>query len=430
MKLMALESIAFQSGVFFKDLTECVKNIVEKTSKDLSDKDYVKTNEFDKLVKCVKDHTGLWISFEIGGANAATYVPDVNANHILHSNELKEIFNLNQVETEKTILDLSRKYSKSEIKGYVDLKKSKVSGVFSEIHNHMYINRRLINGGRYTPAEIASFIIHEIGHVFTFFEYSTRIVSTNQALSLLASTIDNRMSLETKEIVFLNLKDKVGLDQISLDALKQSKTKEEASLIILNCSIEKTKSEIGSSLYDYTSCEYLADQFASRHGAARDLSTALDKLRVDMLYMSAGVYVIMLSVMSVYMALTTGTLVAIPLFIGMFTVITIIATILSKDGKDNYDNDKSRIQRLKNQNTERLKNPKLSSVEKKLFIEQNESIDKLLKLYSDNKSVFEFVAYYIKPSYRTAKDYEDLQKSLEKLGSNTLFEKAAKLSII
>jgi hypothetical protein len=146
--------------------------------------------------------------------------------------------------------------------------------------------------------------------------------------------------------------------------------------------------------------------------------------------MSAGVYVIMLSVMSVYMALITGSLLVVPLFIGMFTVITIITSILSKDGKDNYDNDKNRIQRLKNQNTERLKNPNLSSVEKKLFIEQNESIDKLLKLYSDNKSVFEFVAYYIKPSYRTAKDYEDLQKSLEKLGSNTLFEKAAKLSII
>jgi hypothetical protein len=146
--------------------------------------------------------------------------------------------------------------------------------------------------------------------------------------------------------------------------------------------------------------------------------------------MSVGFYLITLSVMSAYMALTAGYLLVIPLFIGMFTAVTIIATILSKDGKDNYDNDKSRMQRLKNQNTERLKNPKLSSVEKKLFIEQNESIDKLLKLYSDNKSVFEFIAYYIKPGYRTAKDYEDLQKSLEKLGSNSLFEKAAKLSII
>lgn len=429
MKLMALESIAFQSGNFFKSLTDCVDNI-QKIGKDLTDKDYVKTKEFDSLVKCVKDYTGLWISFEIGGANATTYVPDVNANHVLHSNELKEIFQLHEVETEKIILDLSRKYSKSEIKGYIDLKKSKVSGVFSEIHNQMYINRKLLSGGKYTPAEVAAIIIHEIGHVFTFFEFSTRTVSTNQALSLVASTLDNRFSFETKEIIFLNLKDKIGLDQTALDALKQSRTKEEASLIILNCSINKIKSEIGSSLYDYTSCEYLADQFAARHGAARDLSTALDKLRVDLIYQTTGTYITILGAMSAYMYLITGTLSVIPMFIGVFGLVTIVATILSKDGKDIYDNDKSRITRLKHQNTERLKNPKLSNIEKKQYIEQNESIDKILKVYSDNKSIFETIAYYIKPGYRTAKDYEDLQKSLEKLGSNSLFDKASKLSII
>ncbi len=419
--IMALESIDFQDGSFFKALTECIVQIRKNINNSLSDKSIINSKEMQSLEECIKKYTNISIKMNLSGFGAAVMIPKFKNNHILLSDELKDLFDNLNIDSEEDIKKLSKSLKNKKIKGSVDIKRSKIDGIFASHVNEMFINKNILLKDKYLPSEVAAILLHEIGHVFTFFEYSTRMLSTNQALTLINKTIDNRMSLDTKEIVFLDIRDSIGLDKESIDALKKTNSKEEANVIVLNKSIQKNISELGFSLYDYTSCEQLADNFCTRHGAGKDLVTALEKIINDGYWLSVGFYILTI----------TPWFISTPLYTPLIIILTIvISNVINEDGKNIYDNDVSRFERIKHQNTERLKSNKLSVEEKNLYIEQNESINIILKEYKDNKSLIQYLAYYLKPKYRTAKDYEDLQKSLERLASNVLFDKAAKLSTI
>ena len=82
------------------------------------------------------------------------------------------------------------------------------------------------------------------------------------------------------------------------------------------------------------------------------------------------------------------------------------------------------------QNTERLKNKRISTDEKKLLLTQNEQLTQLTKKLNDNKNFMEVLSEFLRSKRKDQANFQILQKELEAFASNKLFDKAAKLQTL
>jgi hypothetical protein len=428
--IFALESVHFQTDAFFKSLVEELEKL--RTTK-IEIKDLFKSNHLDALMACIKSKTNISIVFSNGDVTGpAIYWPRVFGSNVLIDNGFKDMVNdgLN-FDMHKDIKPILKAMDSVKEIGSVNLINSTVSGVYSKMEFEMMMPTSLFIGpSDFTVREVASAILHELGHVFTFLEFVSRTVSTNQVLSGLVRTLDKTATAEEKKAIFIKASDLLKMSKEEQDALVNAKNKNDMTCIVIKAANELSVSELGSSIYDVNSSEYLADQFATRHGAGRDLITLLDKFDKNQswvkpsvgLYIVKGIVFITLAFYGIVITVST---------MGGFPILLLILLICIQDKNNNiYDNPKARFDRMRMQNVERLKDRNISSEEKENIIESNVAIDLISKTYSDNLNFIEKIAYYLKPSYRNAHKFEMLQKDLEHMASNSLFESAAKLSTI
>ena len=162
---------------------------------------------------------------------------------------------------------------------YVDMKNSKVGGYFSKVVSKITIFEGLL-GDRFTPEEIAAVVLHEIGHVFTFFEMSSKLAVVNVVLSETANLFSNTNDRIIRKKFLTDVEDKTGHKFEDKDAMSDTESPETAVAIVSAAAIDWVRSELGYKYYDDRLSEFMADQFATRHGAGRHLVTALDKMNM------------------------------------------------------------------------------------------------------------------------------------------------------
>lgn len=432
--IMALESISFQKGKLFADLTEAVgalRKVAEVGCK--ADKLFA-FNEASALLKVIKQHTNITFVWKDGEKSGPAMMPPaLTPNHLFIANWVKAYLQENTVDFDpsKDVRAILDKMSKPLVQGTVDLKNSRVTGLFAELEIELYMPPSIFTkAGLMSDGEIAAIILHEVGHAFTYMEFVTRSVTTNQVLAGLVRACDKSMPAEKREIIFVKGADVLKMSGEQKEALLKAKSQTEVGYIALDAAVQLSVSELGASCYDVNSCEYLADQFATRHGAGRELVTALDTLMKNNHWakMPKGNWFIG--------AVKFILIVCAVLFITVATVgaiwLVIIFTVLTSPDKNGeiYDNEKTRFLRIKHQNVEWLKDQSLSTEKKKKLIEDNETIDKLSTYYDDNLSKIEKLSYFFSPTYRNAHKYEVLQKQLEATAHNDLFSLSAKLSTL
>lgn len=424
---MSLESIYFQKTDFFDDLVLSI-NKLRQLDKSLNNKIFFESKEFKDISYIIKKYTNLQVVFENDNQNACAYIPLINNNHVLFNNDDKEIIRDWDINVEEYINDIIKNVKKNIVKGYVDFKHCKVDGIFKEFVNRIGINRNLfLDNTDYTDQEISAIILHELGHIFTFFEYSSRLITTNQALSLTMKCVDKNISKDKKEIIFMSITDN-KLTKDELETLVKTNSTQTAAVIILGAKIRDCESELGVNLYDYTSAEYLADQFATRLGAGQYLVTGIDKLSRHYKTLGRVFNSVWYGGWSLYfiISLTPASIVS----ISIIYLFLLIIKVLSNTKANKYDDDYNRYTRIRLQNTEALKNRDLTTEEKNFYLKQNEIIENVISNYNDNKGFIDTLSYWVKPGYRKAHDFEVLQKNLERLAGNKLFDKAAKLSTL
>jgi len=279
-------------------------------------------------------------------------------------------------------------------------------------------------GSIYTSDETAAIILHEVGHAFTFMEFVSRMMTTNQAIAGLSRFLDGSVTQEKRIVLFARAADELHLDSQKKEALKKCKYPEQISVILLDQAISKSISELGSNIYDFTTCEYLADQFAARQGASSALVSALDKLFVsfgpDYTKVNIGTTIIL-----VYVALAS---IAVPIIGIIFIAILLTAQL----PVDSYDKPETRFLRLKQQVIEQLKNDDIDNEKRSALIEDIDKIDNLIKNmdYKRNPLWLGRILEFVKPGYRPTDKYEKLQSELEKFANNDSFVHAAKLKMV
>lgn len=417
---LALESIDFQDGMFYKELTLAIEEL-RKNTEDKKQKgdSFFQTDSIKLIIETIRDYTNLKI--EISEGAPAIYTPVLALNHILSNQDrLKELQD-NGVDMTTSSEHLMRILKTKALQGSVNLKKGKVSGCFEKYVFGMEMPQYFLTENFMTAEECAAIMLHEIGHVFTFIEFSNRTMTTNQTIAGLTRILDKNISNANREIIYTKASKALELDAVKTEALKKCRTEEQLSVVIVDAEIEKCKSELGFSIYDVTSCEYLADQFCARQGAGRALVTGLDKI-----FKLPNPSTLVDDTMSFFKIIAASFMT-----LGLYLPFWAASVIFGPDkNNDTYDNPAARMNRIKLQNMELIKNPNLSPEVKKVILAEIKMIERCASDYKDRLSSLELVAYYLRPGYRNAHKYELLQKDLEKLSSSDLFSAAAKLKMV
>ena len=427
----ANESIAFQGRTLFDKLTERLTYIRENrlyTAEGIKDA---------RLAEVIGKETNLNLTITVEPSthvNAWVMPPIIDANHPFYESWVRDLIVTNK-DYRKDAIGFIREAG-GKVTGAVDRKTGKVYGIFADWEIPVGITMGMLQNNQFTPGEIAAVILHELGHVVTYFEYMSRVVTMNQILAAVSSVCLESDSYDLREQVIAESAEALGVE---VDAKKLAsaadpkKRADSVTVTLLSARVESSHSTTGTNIYDVRSWEQLADVYATRHGAGRELATGLDKIYRH--YGSAAVlsWPEFMAFETLKVCLVGGVVAgSVGLaFMGLTAFMALPAALLMMflavdTNKKIYDDPEQRIASIRRQVTEELKLKHLTSERRKVILADLDAISKVESEMRDKMPFFDVLSNYLIPWHYSSYKKEQTQKQLEEMLSNPLFITAAK----
>ena len=430
---IALEMIEFQDSSFGEDLEKIISEIHTELQPYLGNP-YLSRNisnlpEIKKLEKLVFNRLGLKIELITDEDLATVICFYSNKNHVFLKDHVRG--NIRVRGQEKI---LARSIGK---KGTVDTRKAKVSGIFSEYNNLIFMNFvHLFGVYRLTIPEVTAVLLHEIGHAFYACEYSDRLESTNQILADVGKIIFSTKEKKDVSYVFREI-EKVN-PKITIEEVDKLITGDKviAGTTWFKVVVNSVQEQLKNAKYSETSSEALADNFAARFGYSRAVVTSLDKMSLldqDIEKSKFAINFMGISEAIASVLLLTG--IAAGFFSVPFSLIVTTALVgfTRSEGEDfedyTYDSLKVRYQRVRSQLVEALKNKHVPKDVSSSILDDIRIIDRCIEETGQKWSVLKLLANFVVPSAKKAKDSIAEQQLLEELAFNDLFVKSAELRV-
>lgn len=406
----AMESIRFQTGaLFFKDLTIAIEAIKKLSQDEIPDSPEVNT-----LTSLIEHHTNLKIDIDIGKNGPHVSVPAINKNHVLISDFARPNA------SSATGLALIKEAGNNLTKGGVSLLTGKVTGVFATIRHNMALPVKMFSGSKYSAEEIASVVGHEIGHLITYYDFIARATTTNQVLAGLSKELDGSGGVEHREAVLISVNKALRLGNDGVAELAKSTNKHVVEAVVISNVVRQSVSELGSNIYDMTSWEYLSDEYVARLGGGRYLVTALDKVYRDGWNASFRSTPAFLAFEALKLFIIIGNM----FFMNFLPLVA--ALMVSAPGRDVYDSPEARLKRIRNQIIEGLKDKNLTPEDAAAMREDVDAVDVVISRVNDRRDVFTLLWTTLSTKHRKQWNQQELQKQLEEIAANDLFNKASK----
>jgi hypothetical protein len=277
-----------------------------------------------------------------------------------------------------------------------------------------------------TDEEYAAITLHEIGHVFTQFEYLDRTMVTNQVLAANAVVLNHKdATAEEKKIVFSKSIKLIEANEKYISDLEKAKSDTEITIIYLDAARERANSQMELASYTTISSEQLADQFAIRHGDGKHLGSGLNKLIMSGRPSSATI-ITANSLLYIVIALYGSVLGIVGAIAAPLLFIALMVSVNSNEAYV-YDDNFTRFKRMKHDLINSIKSNNLSDKDAKKLLEDIEIIENYMNQHKDTLGFYDTISYLLKPSFRRNHDYAELQKKLEVMSANDLFVQAVKL---
>lgn len=422
----AMESIDFQTGAFYAELVSAFEALSKVDDARLRYEGDDPDAPAVLLAGIVRQHTGLKVKFVLGSTYPCVMIPEVSRNNPLINDFVKNF--LDNKDGVKFI-----KEAKGFARGSVNLKTGRVSGVFTEVESTIYLPTKMIRGNKYTAEENAAVTLHEVGHLFTYYEFLSRLVRTNQVLAGISRGLDQSDTQKEREVVLMTAKQALDLKDLDVAEVAKITNKKVTDIVVITSVIKETKSELGTNIYDSNNFEFLADQYASRQGASRALVTGLDKLHREfghMSFRSQPMYIFMEVVKLALLALSLVSFALGP-HAGLGMVI-LTSTLLSNDaaGDPTYDRPETRLKRIRNDLIERSKQKDLAPNEAEQIKQDIVAIEDILDGVKDRFQLIGLVTRYVFGLGKARFEAEALQQELEGFVTNSLFARADDLKAL
>lgn len=435
---LGLEVISFQNdnvgAKLEAEITNLTVKVKDKTYKD--DEEISDSDELKNIKGILMRRFGLKFDIDVSSMLAAILPFYSNRHHIFLN---KEHIGVNEREATR-ILKSGR-----ELKGTVNIDAARVTGVFSEYPNYLFMNfREQIKSFDLTTAEMTAVMLHEVGHAFEACNYADRFESTNQIMANVFNEVTSRKEKADMTYIYRELK-KINPELTEKEVeLLTSDNKVIAGYYWFKFVVGGVQSQMPVRKYDETSFEALSDNFVSRLGYGRHLISALEKIhRKQMSHPNSAIqkFIYWSQVMNLYSALigfsilTSSLIISVavsPLLIvnfGLYLFGLGLAVWYSGDDKKDmtYDDLRDRYKRVRNDVVEALKNNKLPDEQVKIFVGNIKAMDKLIEGTNTTKNAFNQLSWVLFPANRRADASVKEQRMLEDLIANDFFVKAAEL---
>ena len=430
---LSTEMISFQKDDFTTSFEKILYDIVDHL------KEFPGTNSQDlnrlsfrrEMAKLIYDRFKINLEIDFNtGALACVYTLPVSGYNVLN--------NYRGYESDRQVKVTQHFINKT---GTVDLNKAVLGGIFSEYRHKLMVDIiPLMKTVGLTIPELTAVVLHELGHIFTWYEYSDRLESVNQALKEISNTFKNND--KTKRIyLYKELATRLGKSEKTFDDISDSDKRIIVGKRLYEEVFDSFKSQMPNSKYDETSSEYLADNFASRFGYGRHLISGLHK--IHKVFASPEVNAVERALSNIVQCvfIMASCLTTIGAIMGAFALLapaafyTSISLLWLYFGGDadkdmTYDDLKVRYKRIRTQHIEAIKKLDLSKDELNDLIAEVTLIDEFINKATVYRGPFATLSNFLFSKNRRAIDDITLQQTLEDLMHNDLFLSAAKLKTI
>lgn len=316
--------------------------------------------------------------------------------------------------------------------GTVDLNKAKLGGFFSEYTHALYINFGLtLFTDNLLPSEVTGIVLHELGHAFTYYEYSDRCTAANRVMSTVLEELKEDPEKRNYTYIYRQIKSISDLTDKDIDELLSTPNPQILTGRLALILGQHISHEARISKYDQTASEQLADQFATRFGYGRALVTGLDKIMAKYTFTNSRVfYAFSMSVQAATVVLAFASLAAAPgIFSAMAAALTVAFINASGDNARDmtYDDLKIRYTRIRNDLIQQLKDDQVSPEDTVELIKTIKAMDELISKTANYKSLYNVLGNLFFSANRAASREIEYQQQVERLVANDLFLKSAEL---
>lgn len=412
---------------FHEELTSTIKYIVETETPRTFYRD--KENQ-KKITDVIKKYTGINVVISAEYKCFAMMPPDLNKNHTLIDNIYREFYENREL-----------KKQKGTIEAFVDIKNFKIGGAFKDIKVELFLDPEMMWDTAHayrvalTPAEVSAVILHEVGHMFSYFALAAHTYSINLPMLGTLNRIANTPDTEKVEIILKEWNDSDStLTKVDVKELA-GKDKQVIVTALVSNQVKDTKTLMKQREYEEVNAEHLADKFAVRCGAGAEISTALNKMftvygtrqtrdTIGYLFSEfmAGFSLFIAAGWIVGTLTTTLNPLTTPimLMLGCFGIFSVLAQNTNSGG-GTYDTDINRFGRMRNDMVSMLKDKEIDKSVGKRIREGIATIDKIVSKYRENKSLVGMLGDMVIGPHRRLLSQTEFYKELEKLSANSLF---------
>lgn len=348
-------------------------------------------------------HTNLnKVSIIFGKKDPCVRIPQLNKNHPLIHPWVKSKY------SNKVANELLKE--KKQIYGGVDFITGKVHGDFCDVPVSIFMPLKALKDTSVELECLVAATLHEIGHIFGMYAFMGRLFTTNLRLSSLHEKLLARDSGNHRlTIIAQTLEDINPKAVLKAEDLEKFEDQDAMDIAIISEAVNDSVSELGHNVYDHTSWEAIADEYAIKNGAEMWLPKMLDKVYDEQINISGRplpVFLLFEIIKMLFMVLVP------PLG---------ILIILQDRRAPTYDAPEARFNRMRNALMESINlDETLSREDIQSLKDSIDTIDKIRNNYRDRRQFLEVVMWLVSKDVRQSRRYELTQRDLEDLANHTL----------
>lgn len=362
-----------------------------------------------EVERIVKSTLNMSIDFNIEEKyKAYMRIPQIDKNHPLINKSIRRGMD-NRELRQRLKEDLGK------VEASIDPTTGRLEGFLTGITVFIALGRSMLSKRSIlTVEESVAVFLHELGHGWTFFYMLGGTLRTNVVIH--AALHDYQFGKDPKaDYKKLLVIEQATGSTISDKGKVASKGNDAVAISLINRQVQMQRSEYGTSGFDESGAEAIADQFVSRQGAGVHIVTGLDKL--ERYYSLPKVIAII------------GDILAALSVIGLYGSPLLIAVFLTDPTTGSYDDPYKRAKRVREQIVSSLKEKGLTKEERRKRLHQLDTIDTVMDKVKDNEPLFDFIWRKVIEGGNAHVKNKLIQEGIESLINNDLYVLGSVLTV-